>query len=153
MKYSKEIIEILCKHLQKGSSIKSACAAARISKETFYEWKRSKSDFSDRMDAAMAIPDKKVENALYKSAIGSYRYTEKHFEQIRDAKGKMTELKLVRTIRKRVVPAVCAQKFILINRNPDEWKDKKEENVIIRGSLSIEDMRKSLEDAKSDGSG
>lgn len=126
MKFSKEIIEKICKHLKAGSTITSACEAVGISRETFYDWMNKKPDISDTIKKAMAIPDKKVENALFKTATGSFRYTERHYEQIKDAKGKATEMQLVKTVKKRGLPNVTAQIFYLKNRKPEEWKDRHE---------------------------
>jgi len=135
MKFSKEIIEKICKHLKKGATITSACEAVGISRETFYDWLNKKPDVSDTIKKAMAIPDKKVENALFKTATGSFRYTEKHYEQVTDEKKKTTELKLVKTVRKRVPPNVTAQIFYLKNRKPEEWKDR--QNLELSGNVLI----------------
>jgi len=151
MKYSKELVETLCKHLKKGSSIKSACAAVGISKETFYEWKKKKPDFSDSIEQAMAVPDKKVENALYKNARGFF-YTETEYKSMASKDGLKVIHIPVKKVRKMIVPNVAAQKFILINRNPEEWKDKKEQDVTVKGSLSIPEMKKSVKEYKEDGS-
>lgn len=125
MKYSKELVETLCKHLKQGSSIKFSCIAVGIAKSTFYEWKESKSDFSDSVARAMAIPDRKVENALYKTARG-FRYTETEYKAIPNKDHTKVELIPAKKTRKLVLPSVVAQKFILINRNPEEWNDKQE---------------------------
>lgn len=131
MKFSEEIIERLCKHLKQGSTVKSACAAVGIAKATFYEWKESKPDFSDTINEAMAIPDRKVENSLYKSATGFY-YTEIEYKMEPSKDGLKLKKIPVRKIRKFVQPIVVAQKFILINRNPDEWRDRQEHDVAVK---------------------
>ena len=124
MKYSTELTEKICGHLKQGATITTTCDAVGIAKSTFYEWMEKKSDFSDTIKKTMAIPDKKVENALFKMATGSFRYTEKHYEQIRDAKGKATEMQLIKTIRKRALPNVTAQIFYLKNKKSEEWRDR-----------------------------
>ena len=132
MKYCPEIIEKLCKHLRQGSSIKSACAAVGISRETFHKWKKEKSDFSDKAAKAMAIPDRKVENAMYKSARG-YSYTETEYKAVQ-VKEKIKHIPIKKT-RKIIQASVGAQKFILINRNPEEWRDKQDLNL--SGDMNI----------------
>lgn len=129
MKFSTEIIEKICSHLKAGATITSACEAVGISRETFYDWMKKKPDVSDTIKKTMAIPDKKVENALFKMATGSFRYTEKHYEQIRDAKGKTTEKQLIKTIRKRALPNVTAQIFYLKNKKSEEWRDRHDLDV------------------------
>jgi len=126
MKYGKEIVEILCKHLKKGSSIKSACAASGIDKSTFYEWKKLKADFPDIIKKAMAIPDMKVENALYKSAIMGHSYTETEYKTVPKKDGTGLKKIPVKKVKKFIVPNVTAQIFWLKNRCPEEFKDKTE---------------------------
>ena len=126
MKYTEELVETLCKHLEKGSTIKSACAAVGISKQTFYEWKESKPDFLDSINRTMAIPDRKVENALYKNAKGFF-YTEIEYKMVSSKDGTKLIQIPVKKIRKFTLPNIAAQKFILINRNPEEWRDKTEQ--------------------------
>ena len=135
MKYSEEIVEALCKHLEKGSSIKSACAAVGISEETFHKWKREKSEFSESIGSAMAIPDRKVENALYRTAVG-FQYTEIEFKGVQV--GEKVKHIPIKKIRKKVLPNVAAQKFILTNRNPKEWKDKQETELSGEVKVKIE---------------
>jgi len=135
MKFSKEIIEKICIHLKAGATITSACEAVGISRAIFYKWMDKKVDVFDTIKKTMAIPDKKVENVLFKTATGTFRYTEKHYEQIRDAKGKTTGMQLIKTIRKRALPNVTAQIFYLKNRNPEEWKDR--HDLAVSGGVSV----------------
>ena len=124
MKYTKEVVETLAKHIKKGSTITSACDAVGISKQTFYDWKKNKADFSDAIKKAQSVADKKVENALFKTAVG-YTVTEKEYRSMQ-MRGFETEKKLVKTVKKKVLPNVTAQIFWLKNRNPEEWKDKQD---------------------------
>lgn len=127
MKYSPETTEKLVKHLKKGSTITSACQAVGIHKDTFYEWMEKKSDFSDAIKKAMAIPDRKVENSLFKMAKGFFKVKEKHYEG--------EDLKLVKVIEKKMLPNVTASIFFLKNRNPEEWKDR--HNLDLTGNVNI----------------
>ncbi len=133
MKYSEELTEKICKHLKKGNTITTTCGAVGIAKSTFYEWVEKKSDFSDAIKKAMAIPDQKVENALYKSAIMGHRYKEKEYKGV--AVGEKVKMILVKTVRKFIPPNVTAQIFYLKNRQPDEWKDR--HNFDLNGNLNI----------------
>ena len=118
---------MICKHLEKGATITSACAAAGISRETFYDWMNKKPDISDTIKKAMAIPDRKVENALFKSATMRHRFNEKHLKAV--AKGEKIVLIPEKTITKIIPPSVTAQIFWLKNRCPDTWKDRHEHDV------------------------
>lgn len=133
MKYSEELTEKICKHLKKGNTITTTCQAVGIAKSTFYEWVEKKSDFSDAIKKAMAIPDKKVENALYKSAIMGHRYKEKEYKGV--AVGEKIKMILVKTVTKIIPPNVTAQIFYLKNRQPDEWRDK--QDIDFSGDLNV----------------
>ena len=82
MKYSKELTEKICKLLKIGNTITTTCQAVGIHKDTFYDWMKKKSDFSDAIKKAQSIADKKVENALFKMATGTFKYEERHYEAI-----------------------------------------------------------------------
>ena len=133
MKYSEELTEKICKHLKKGNTITTTCQAVGIAKSTFYEWVEKKSNFSDAIKKAMAIPDRKVENALYKSAIMGHRYTEKEYKGV--AAGEKVKMILIKKVKKFIPPNVTAQIFYLKNRQPGEWKDR--HNFDINGNLNI----------------
>jgi len=133
MKYSEELTEKICKHLKKGNTVTTTCQAVGIAKSTFYEWVENKSDFSDAIKKAMAIPDKKVENALYKSAIMGHRYKEKEFKAV--AVGEKIKMIPVKTVTKIIPPNVTAQIFYLKNRQPDEWKDR--HDLDVSGNVNI----------------
>lgn len=74
----------------------------------------------------MAIPDRTVVNALYKSAIMGHSYVEREYTTVPTKDG--TELKkiLVKEVKKIVLPNVTAQIFWLKNRCSEEFKDKNE---------------------------
>lgn len=133
MKYSKELIDKICKHLKQGATITTTCEAVGISRETFYDWMKKKPDVSDTIKKAMSIPDKKVENALFKSATMGHRYIEKEFKAV--AVGEKIKMIPVKTVTKIIPPNVTAQIFYLKNRQPDEWSDK--QDIEHSGGLNI----------------
>ena len=133
MKFSKEIIERICKLLKKGNTITSTCAAMEIHRDTLYKWMNKKIDVFDTIKEAMAIPDKKVENALYKSATMGHRYKEKEFKAIQV--GEKIKLIPIKTVTKIIPPNVTAQIFYLKNRLPEDWKDR--HDLGLSGNLNI----------------
>jgi hypothetical protein len=52
-KYTPKLIETILSTLRESGVEAVAMRAAGISKETYYEWKKSREDFSDRVDAAL----------------------------------------------------------------------------------------------------
>lgn len=147
MKFSKEIVEKICEHLKKGATITSTCAAVGLSRETFYDWMKKKPDVSDTIKKARAIPDQKVENALFRSATMKHRFKEKHFKAV--VVGDKVKLIPEKTITKIIPPNVTAQIFWLKNRMPEDWRDKTEHehsgNVIIEVISAVPRPKKKKE--------
>lgn len=107
-----------------------------ISKQTFYEWKKKYTDFSDSLKKGKDVVDRQVENALLKKALG-YEYEEisEKYEM-----GILTERKVT---RKQVVPDTTAQIFWLKNRKTEEWRDKRvvDDNSSDRADQLIQNMQ------------
>lgn len=95
-----------------------------ISKQTFYDWKKKYTDFSDTLKKGKEVVDREVENALLKRALG-YRYKETTRELITDKQTGISELVVTKVVEKEVVPDTTAQIFWLKNRKPEEWRDKR----------------------------
>lgn len=86
-----------------------------VAYSTFKEWKKRFPDLSASLKEGKDVPDRKVENALYNSAIGYYYYE----EQVTNT-GEVVE------VRRYSKPNTTAQIFWLKNRKPDDWRDKQE---------------------------
>ncbi len=108
-----------------------------ISRDSFYQYKKEFSDFSDTLKETKEIVDAQVENALLKRALG-YEYKEVT-KKVVDG-----ELKVTKVITKHVVPDTTAQIFWLKNRRPDKWREKpaeeKEEQESVSVNITIEDL-------------
>ncbi len=108
-----------------------------ISRDSFYQYKKEFSDFSDTLKETKEIVDAQVENALLKRALG-YEYKEVT-KKVVDG-----ELKVTKVITKQVVPDTTAQIFWLKNRRPDKWRDKpteeKDERESVSVNITIEDL-------------
>lgn len=52
MKYSDEITQEICKYLRAGNTQHDSAVLAGISEETFYTWKKEKSEFSEALKKA-----------------------------------------------------------------------------------------------------
>ena len=87
---------------------------------TLKDWMQKYPAFLAAIAHGREVADIRVENALYKRAIG-YSYLETTREE--GPRGV-----LVRTGEKTVVPDVTAQMFWLKNRKPDVWREKPSEH-------------------------
>ena len=98
-----------------------------ISRETFYQYKKTYSDFSDALKKGKAPIDFEVENSLLKRARG-FEYEEVHIEYKPGKKGKDEKEELIpisiKKIKKIVIPDTTACIFWSKNRRPRRWRDK-----------------------------
>lgn len=119
-----------------GLTDEDICSNLDISVASFHNYKRDHLEFLEVLKTSKPEADIRVENMLYKRAMG-YRYEEITIEEI--------ELKLgsgenvvyqpatkTKTVIKEVVPDTTAQIFWLKNRKPAAWRDKQEMDLSIK---------------------
>ncbi len=112
-----------------------------ISRSTLNSWKDKYPDISDTLKRGKEVVDRQVENALLKRALG-YRYDEVTMENGVETK----------RVTKEVMPDTTAQIFWLKNRKPEEWRDKKDVDLVGEVNtnnpykdLTTEELRKLIE--------
>ncbi|WP_461818267.1 helix-turn-helix domain-containing protein [Faecalimonas sp.] len=112
-----------------------------VSRSTLNCWKDKYSDISDTLKRGKEVIDRQVENALLKRALG-YRYDEITMENGIETK----------RVTKEVIPDTTAQIFWLKNRKPEEWRDKKDVDLVGEVNtnnpykdLTTEELRKLIE--------
>ncbi len=95
-----------------------------IAVSTYYKWKKEKPAFSEAIKKAKEDPDSRIENALYKKALG---YTVETRREIAVALGNNqgSELQSAR-VQQHIPSSDTAMIFWLKNRRPDRWRDKQE---------------------------
>jgi transposase-like protein len=96
-----------------------------INETTLHRWKKQFPQVMQALKKGKEYPDRQVENALYKRAVG-YEYEEQETWIEIDDNGK--EKKKVRKIMKHVPPDVAAIIFYLKNRKPKEWRNNPEQD-------------------------
>lgn len=97
-------------------------------RQTLVNWKAKNEKIRKALEDGKEVADRRVENALYKRAIG---YDVEEVEIIDDGKRIRTK-----TTRKHIPGDVTAQIYWLKNRKPDVWRDKRETTV----SADVEDL-------------
>jgi hypothetical protein len=145
-KYNEEIHNKIIQLIEKGYIDKEVCKSVNINISTYYEWQdeksnQFKSELTDSIKKAKNVIDQKVEQKLFKRAMG-FKVNEVTKEIVTDLEGNTT-LQVTKIVTKEVVPDVGAQIFWLKNRQPDRWRDTK--NIV----NTIEDpLNKMLEISK-----
>jgi len=127
--YDPERHPIWAEGLAKLGKIEDDIAAAMgIHVSTLRDWKKKHPEFSVALKIGKSEADTRVENSLFKRAIG-YEYEE--VKTVNDGE------RVEKTI-KQVAPDVTAQIFWLKNRKPEEWRDKVHQEVTGKDGGPIE---------------
>lgn len=111
-----------------------------VAMSSFSEYKNKFPELSEALKRGQEVVDVEVENALFKRALG-YRYDEVTKEAARELDEETGEYKTVmvetKRVTKEVQPDVTAQIFWLKNRKPETWRDKKEVDADVSGSMQV----------------
>lgn len=111
-----------------------------VAMSSFSDYKNKFPELSEALKKGQEVADIEVENALFRRAVG-YRYDEVTREAAKELDEETGQYKTVMVETKRVTkeiqPDVTAQIFWLKNRRPDTWRDKKEVNADVAGSLEV----------------
>ena len=130
-----ESAPIILAELEKGATQKEAAEKAGINIDTFYEWMKSKTDFSDAVrrakENARLNAVASVERSLLELAQGfEYEEVRTEYESKHNPDSGQYEPVIKKQVRtkKRIVASVEAIKFFLTNKAPEEWKNRIEQN-------------------------
>jgi len=123
-----------------GKTIAEISEAFGIAKSTLQEWGKEHPELSVALKIGKSEADAKVENSLYKRALG---YEVKESKIVQTPQGD----KRIEVTTKQVAPDTTAQIFWLKNRKPEEWRDKVHQEVtgkdggpILLGNMTDEEV-------------
>jgi hypothetical protein len=161
-------LELIGNWCREGLLEEEICKRLGIAVSTFNLYKNQHSELLEVLKNSKEIADYKVEDSLYKRALG-YKYDEVTRElcTVRDKYGEpvydpetgqpFTEMKVTKIVTKEVTPDTTAQIFWLKNRRPDKWRDKQEiehSGHLNTGpdlsNMNMEDLRELAKNAKKD---
>lgn len=123
--YSDELLPKLETLCSKGLTNRELAIGLGITDKTFHVWCRKYPQFAFALAKYRGVADIFVENCLYQSAIG-YHYTE---QQVTN-KGEIVVL------QKYMPGSVFAQKFYLVNRMKERYKNKVEAEITVLNDIS-----------------
>lgn len=98
-----------------------------VSSRTLNRWKKSYPEFDQALARGKQIPDRHVENALFRAATG-YEYEEEH----------VTPAGKVVKVKRYYPPNTTAMIFWLKNRKPSQWRDKQELEMEAKTDIRVE---------------
>lgn len=129
-KYTPEVVRIIRESLAQGDSRQLACKKAGISDDSFLNWMRDNSEFSAVVKTAEDEFRNWEHNEILASAKKSLRvliegqeYDETITEYENDGNGQ-PRIKRQTTKTKKVLPSATAVIFALVNRDPENWKNR-----------------------------
>lgn len=142
-KYNKKLTEEICKLIRSDSyTIAEICRLTGISEETFYVWKKEKSEFSESIKKAeedrrqfFAVEAKK---SLLKKIQG-YMVKEKKIVTSYPVCKEEEGAKRKRVVKEQSVtekyfqPDTAAIIFTLCNTDPDNWKNRQNTDITTGG--------------------
>lgn len=127
--------------LRNGATEKQIYENLGITKETFYKFKRTKTDFADLIKNGRSALVIQLRGALLKKALG-YDYTEtKKYTKVEDGK----PVQYVEETTKKAHPDVAALNLCLKNYDPDDWANDpqllkiKEKELELRREIADKD--------------
>lgn len=140
MKYTQKLVKKICDLIEKDTySTIEICKIVDITEETFYKWKREKTEFYESIKKAKDNLTEKIlidcKNSLVK-LINGYEYEEVSTILTSDGLGK-AKIKEKKTIKKHVAPNLGAIIHFQTNKAPDEWKNKQTNEVTGRDGKEL----------------
>jgi len=127
--YNPKVHPILAKWMTRcGLTDEMVAQEFGVSRMTIHNWRKKYPEFAEAMMEGKELADAKVEDSLYRRAIG-YDYKEIHEEYSEGEDGKVYGRK-VKVIDKHVMPDVQASIFWLTNRQRDRWKARQQLEVM-----------------------
>lgn len=147
-KYSRKIVKDIADIIAKENpTINEICQRLGIHRSTYFEWVKTKPDLSDIISKAKKEHNQLLVAEARRSLLQLARGYE--IEEVKTvygrngADGKPQIKEQVRT-KKHVPPSVGAVIFTLVNRDPDNWKNKQQ----LDGKLGLEHRLTNLTDTQ-----
>lgn len=141
-------LELIESWFRRGISVADICDNIGVSRSAFDKWVNKYPELRQAVESGREVSDLKVENAMFKRAIGySYWEITKERKMIKKIDPETGDEKIIhvmiptKKVLKHVIPDVNAQQYWLENRMSNQWrrkpKDELDENETNSQILSI----------------
>ncbi|MFT4169918.1 MAG: phBC6A51 family helix-turn-helix protein [Dysgonomonas sp.] len=152
-KYNQKVVNRICDLISKDSyTIAEICEKVKISESTYYEWLKTKSEFSEAIKKAQ---DKLTQDLLIECNRSSVKlirgYTIQEKKTVTADTGRKDEndkpivkVKEHSVIEKYYPPSLGAIIHFQTNRDPDNWKNRQENKL--SGEVGIKSNLENLSD-------
>lgn len=131
-KYEPSRVKAILDSIRNGDSLKVAAAKGGVNLDTYYEWLKTKPEFSDAVKEAKSEYEQWELDGILKDAKKSlktlicgetYDETRTEYEQDPRNPGSPRIKKQIVT-NKKIMPNATAVIFALVNRDPDHWQNR-----------------------------
>jgi len=119
--YNVEMCEVAHSMAQQGATDREVAEALDIAEGTLYRWKHEHPEFSEALKLGKEAADNRVEQSLYRRAVGYSFDSIKIMQYEGDV--------VIEPFVEHVPPDVGAQKFWLTNRRGRDWREKREHEL------------------------
>lgn len=126
--FKDEFVEQARKLAKLGATDREAAEFFEVSEATIHRWKHTHPEFCESLKVGKETADARVEQSLYRRALG---YTHDAVK-IMMADG----VPIVEPYVEHYPPDTTAAIFWLKNRKPEQWRDKTETDVNVKGDLA-----------------
>jgi hypothetical protein len=126
--YKAEYVEQAKKLAELGATDREMADFFKVTETTLNRWKLAHPEFCASIKVGKEPADDRVEQSLYRKATGYSFAAEKIFQY----EGAPVRVDYV----EHVPPSDTAMIFWLKNRRPDQWRDKTEQDVNVKGDLA-----------------
>lgn len=133
--FKDEYVEQARKLAALGATDREAAEFFGVAESTLYLWKHTQPAFSEALRVGKETADERVEQSLYRKAIG-YRHDAEKIAI--NASGEVTKVPYVEVL----APDTTAAIFWLKNRKPAEWREK--QVIEHEGEIEVTDARERL---------
>lgn len=152
-KYNKKIVERICELMSVDSyTVAEICEMVGISERAYYEWQSKYADFADAIKKAQDKFDELMISEAKKSLVKMVQgYTVDETRTVtadtgkKDDNGKpIVKVKEHIVTKKHYQPNPTLIIFTLVNRDPDNWKNRQENKL--SGEIGIKSNLENLSD-------
>lgn len=126
--FKPEFVEQARKLAELGATDREAAEFFEVAESTLYLWKHTHPEFSEALKVGKETADARVEQSLYRRALG---YSHDAVKVMSYEGAAFTEPYV-----EHYPPDTTAAIFWLKNRRPDLWRDKTEQDVNLKGDLA-----------------
>lgn len=120
-KFKPEFVQQAAKLAALGATDREVAEFFGVDERTLNRWKHEKPEFCQSLKVGKGSADERVEQSLYRRAVGYTYDSEKVFQ----FQGKIVRAE----VTEHVPPDTTAGIFWLKNRKPDEWRDRQQVEV------------------------